>query len=144
MSEEARALLARPLTLRGLRHDDERGRLLHALQANILHSHVRTHLRLLVLRIEGPYAARRGLADVARSMKTAARQFDELHAYRTTGQPAPPTSASRSRRAATSGSTCRSTAGRPTPPSAKASRDAISATRRPCTGRRRTATASTR
>jgi Dyp-type peroxidase family len=83
----ANELLGSPLTLRDLDPEDTASRMLHALQANILHAHVRTHLRLLALRIEAPYAARRGLSDVARGMKTAARQFEELRAYRTTRQP---------------------------------------------------------
>ncbi|MEO9176301.1 MAG: peroxidase [Gaiellales bacterium] len=85
---EPEDLLDSPLSLRALEGGDGASRMLHALQANILHAHVRTHLRVLALRIEAPYAARRGLSDVARSMKTAARQFEELHAYRTTRQPA--------------------------------------------------------
>jgi Dyp-type peroxidase family len=80
-------LLGSPLALRDLERGDAASRLLRALQANILHAHVRTHLRVLALRVEAPYAARRGLSDVARGMKTAARQFEELHAYRTTRQP---------------------------------------------------------
>ena len=82
--------LDRPLRLRDLRPDDPAARMLRALQSNILHAHVRTHLRLLALQIEAPYAARRGLSDVARSMKTAARQFEELRAYRTTRQTGTP------------------------------------------------------
>ena len=87
MSDEEPGLLAQPLTLRALSPDDERTRMLRALQANILQSHVRTHLRLLALRIDGPWAARRGLADIARSMKSAARQADELQAFRENGEP---------------------------------------------------------
>jgi Dyp-type peroxidase family len=79
-----------PLCLRDVQPGDPASRMLHALQANILHAHVRTHLRLLALQIEAPYAARRGLSDIARSMKTAARQFEELHAYRTMRQPGTP------------------------------------------------------
>jgi Dyp-type peroxidase family len=87
---EPSELLARPLATRGLTHDDPRARLLRALQANIVQAHVRTHLRVLALRIDGPYAARRGLADVARSMKTAALHAEELHTFRMTGQPGTP------------------------------------------------------
>jgi Dyp-type peroxidase family len=87
VSGEETSLLAQPLTLRGLSPDDERARMLQGLQANILQAHVRTHLRLLALRIDGPYAARRGLADIARSLKSAALQADELQAYRESGTP---------------------------------------------------------
>lgn len=86
MSSNGNGLLAEPLTLRDVQPGDLRWRMLRSLQANILHSHVRTHLRVLALRIEAPYSARRGLSDVARGMKTAALQFEELQAYRTTRQ----------------------------------------------------------
>jgi hypothetical protein len=95
---EPDGLLGAPLALRELERGDAASRMLHALQANILHAHVRTHLRVLALRIEAPYAARRGFSDVARGMKTAARQFEELHAYRTTRQPGSASTATASTR----------------------------------------------
>jgi Dyp-type peroxidase family len=61
--------------------------MLASLQSNILHPHVRSHLRLLALRIEDPVAARRGLSELARGMKSAARQLDELHAFRASRRP---------------------------------------------------------
>jgi Dyp-type peroxidase family len=72
-------LLASPLPHRP---DDEGRRMLATLQANVLHAHVRTHLHVLALRIEGPYAARRGLSYVARQMKTADRHLHELRNHR--------------------------------------------------------------
>jgi len=76
-------ILARPLRLHGLAPDDPAAHMLQTLQSNILHPHVRSHLRLLALRIEAPAAARRALAELARGMKSAAQQLDELHAHRT-------------------------------------------------------------
>jgi Dyp-type peroxidase family len=64
--------------------------MLASLQSNIIHPHVRTHLRLLALRIDEPIAARRGLAEIARGMKSAAQQLDELHAFRAHGTPGTP------------------------------------------------------
>jgi Dyp-type peroxidase family len=61
--------------------------MLASLQSNILHPHVRSHLGLLALRIEDPLAARRGLSEMARGMKSAARQLDELHAFRASRRP---------------------------------------------------------
>jgi Dyp-type peroxidase family len=76
-----------PLVLRELRAGDRASRMLASLQSNILHPHVRSHLRLLALRIEDPLAARRGLSEIARRMKSAARQLDELRAFRAAGRP---------------------------------------------------------
>jgi Dyp-type peroxidase family len=76
-----------PLVLRDLRPGDPASRMLASLQSNIIHPHVRSHLRLLALRIDDPAAARRGLAEIARSIKSAARQLDELHAYRASRRP---------------------------------------------------------
>jgi Dyp-type peroxidase family len=76
-----------PLVLRDLRPGDPASRMLASLQSNIIHPHVRSHLRLLALRIDDPSAARRGLAEIARSIKSAARQLDELHAYRASRRP---------------------------------------------------------
>ena len=64
--------------------------MLASLQSNIIHPHVRNHLRLLALRIDEPMAARRGLAEIARGMKSAAQQLDELHAFRAHGTPGTP------------------------------------------------------
>ncbi len=80
-------VLDTPLALRDLEPEDGRSRMLRTLQANILHPHVRTHLRVLALRIDEPLAARRAFAEVATHMKSAADQFDELNAYRASGEP---------------------------------------------------------
>jgi Dyp-type peroxidase family len=56
--------------------------MLASLQSNIVHPHVRTHLRLLALRVELPAAARNGLARIAADMKSAMQQLDELRAFR--------------------------------------------------------------
>jgi Dyp-type peroxidase family len=72
-------LLASPLPFHP---DDDGRRMLATLQANILHAHVRTHLHVLALRIEGPYAARHGLSYIARQMKTADRHLHELRSHR--------------------------------------------------------------
>ncbi len=79
-----------PLVLRDLRPGDRATRMLASLQSNIIHPHVRNHLRLLALRIDEPASARRGLAEVARGMKSAAEQLDELHAFRAHGTPGTP------------------------------------------------------
>ena len=83
----ARTSLDTPLALRDLEPEDAASRMLRTLQANILHPHVRTHLRVLALRIDHPLAARRALAQVAAHLKSAADQFDELNAYRASGEP---------------------------------------------------------
>ena len=80
-------VLDTPLALRDLEPEDAASRMLRTLQANILHPHVRTHLRVLALRIDHPLAARRALAQVAAHLKSAADQFDELNAYRASGEP---------------------------------------------------------
>jgi Dyp-type peroxidase family len=64
--------------------------MLASLQPNIIRPHVRSHLRLLALRIDEPAAARRGLARIARSMKSAGEQLDELRAFRAGGEPGTP------------------------------------------------------
>jgi Dyp-type peroxidase family len=64
--------------------------MLASLQSNIIHPHVRNHLRLLALRIDEPIAARRALAGIARGLKSAAGQLDELHAFRAHGTPGTP------------------------------------------------------
>jgi Dyp-type peroxidase family len=76
-----------PLVLRDLRPEDRATRMLASLQSNIVHPHVRSHLRLLALRIDEPGAARRGLAAIAGWMKSAAEQLDELQAFRDAGRP---------------------------------------------------------
>jgi deferrochelatase/peroxidase EfeB len=79
-------LLDAPLGLARLAPADRASRMLDALQSNILHPHVRSHLRLLALRIDEPSAARRALAGLARGIKTAAQQLDELRAHREGGK----------------------------------------------------------
>ena len=64
---------------------DTATRMLASLQSNIVHPHVRSHLRLLALRIAEPGGARRGLASIAGWMKPAAEQLDELRAFREDG-----------------------------------------------------------
>jgi Dyp-type peroxidase family len=64
--------------------------MLASLQSNIIHPHVRNHLRLLALRIDEPMAARRALAEIARGLKSAGEQLDELHAFRARGTPGTP------------------------------------------------------
>jgi Dyp-type peroxidase family len=76
-----------PLVLRELRPGDPASRMLASLQSNIIHPHVRSHLRLLALRVDDPAAARRGLSEMARGMKSAARQLDELQAHRAARRP---------------------------------------------------------
>jgi Dyp-type peroxidase family len=61
--------------------------MLASLQSNIVHPHVRSHLRLLALRVERPGEARTALARIARGMKSARQQLDELHAFRELGRP---------------------------------------------------------
>jgi Dyp-type peroxidase family len=78
-------LLDGPLVLRDLRTGDTASRMLALLQPNIIHPHVRSHLRLLALRVQAPAEARHVLAEVARGMKSAAQQHDELRAYRASG-----------------------------------------------------------
>jgi Dyp-type peroxidase family len=56
--------------------------MLASLQTNIVHPHVRSHLRLLALRIEEPGGARRALSAIARDMKSTAGHLDELRAFR--------------------------------------------------------------
>jgi Dyp-type peroxidase family len=80
-------VLDRPLVLRDLREGDTASRMLASLQSNIIHPHVRSHLRLLALHVQAPTRARRGLAGIARGMKSAAQQLDELRAYRASGAP---------------------------------------------------------
>jgi Dyp-type peroxidase family len=79
-----------PLVLRDLRPGDRATRMLASLQSNIIHPHVRSHLRLLALRIDEPTEARRALSELARGMKSAAEQLDELHAFRAEGRPGTP------------------------------------------------------
>jgi hypothetical protein len=62
-------VLDAPLVLRDLRPGDRATRMLASLQSNIVHPHVRSHLRLLALRIDEPGGARRGLAAIARGLK---------------------------------------------------------------------------
>jgi Dyp-type peroxidase family len=83
-------ILDGPLVLRDLRPGDRATRMLASLQSNIIHPHVRNHLRLLALRVDEPAAARRGLAEIARGLKSAAEQLDELHAFRAHGTPGTP------------------------------------------------------
>jgi Dyp-type peroxidase family len=78
-------LLDGPLVLRDLRAGDTASRMLASLQPNIIRPHVRSHLRLLALRVQAPAEARHGLARVARGMKSAAQQHDELRAFRASG-----------------------------------------------------------
>jgi Dyp-type peroxidase family len=76
-----------PLVLRDLREEDSASRMLASLQSNIIHPHVRTHLRLLALRVQTPDGARRGIAAIAHGMKSAAQQLHELRAFRASGEP---------------------------------------------------------
>ena len=80
-------VLDKPLALRDIEPEDAASRMLRTLQANILHPHVRTHLRLVALQIDEPFAARRALAGLATHLKSAADQFAELNAYRSSGEP---------------------------------------------------------
>jgi deferrochelatase/peroxidase EfeB len=80
-------VLDTPLALRDIEPEDVASRMLRTLQANILHPHVRTHLRVLALRIDHPLAARRALAELATHLKSAADQFAELNAYRSSREP---------------------------------------------------------
>jgi Dyp-type peroxidase family len=84
---EGADVLDGPLVLRDLRPGDRATQMLASLQSNIVHPHVRSHLRLLALRIVEPGAARRGLAAIAEWMKSAAEQLDELQAFRDDGRP---------------------------------------------------------
>jgi Dyp-type peroxidase family len=79
-----------PLVLRDLRPEDRATRMLASLQSNIIHPHVRSHLRLLALRFEEPAAARHSLARIARGLKSAAVQLDELRAFRAERAPGTP------------------------------------------------------
>lgn len=75
--------LTEPLALRGRRPGDIP--LLAALQPNILRPHVRDSLRLLLIQITDPAAARASIGRIARNprlMKTAADHFDEVDAHR--------------------------------------------------------------
>ena len=83
--------LTEPLALRG--RPPGAIPLLAALQPNIVRSHVRDSLRLLVVRITDPARARASLARIARSpklMKSAAEHVDEVHAHRSAGRPGTP------------------------------------------------------
>ena len=103
-----------PLVLRDLRPGDRATQMLESLQSNIVHPHVRNHLRLLALRIDEPAAARRGLAEIARGMKSAAEQLDELRALpRACERPERRSWRSRSAPPATHGSASTGHAGRP-------------------------------
>ena len=59
--------------------------MLTSLQPNIVQPHVRTTLRLLALRVERPAAARAALARLARGMKSAMQQLEEMRAFRASG-----------------------------------------------------------
>jgi Dyp-type peroxidase family len=78
-------LLDGPLVLRDLRAGDTAARMLASLQPNIIHPHVRSHLRLLALRVQEAAGARYGLAEIARGMKSAEQQHEELRAHRASG-----------------------------------------------------------
>lgn len=83
--------LTEPLALRG--RTPGAVPLLAALQPNILRPHVRDSLRLLVVRITDPAAARASLARIARSpdlMKSAAQHVEEVVAHRTSRLPGTP------------------------------------------------------